>query len=268
MKISTEARAVGRRSCIAKGGPWRTTLLFACTVLIVFRSPAGQPEAASVLAPAITNRYETRQDHDPNGIGKFYMGREIAIVMGHQAADWLERPSREDEEHSEKMVALLGIKPGEAVADIGCGTGYFSRRLAKLVGPGGKILAVDIQPEMLQMLTNRMEGMGFNNVVPILGTETDPKLPTASADVVLMVDVYHEFSYPYEMMEAICRGLKPGGRVIFVEFKKEDPKVPVKLVHKMAEAQVRKEMAAHPLEWVETIDSLPRQHIIIFRKKT
>jgi len=243
-------------------------LALAFALFPALSSPAGQPEAASLPAPAVTNRYETRQDHDPNGIGKFYMGREIAIVMGHQAADWLERPSREDEEHSEKMVGLLGIKPGETIADIGCGTGYFSRRLAKLVGPSGKVLAVDIQPEMLQMLTNRMAGMGFNNVAPILGTETDPKLPAASADIVLMVDVYHEFSYPYEMMEAICRGLKPGGRVIFVEFKKEDPKVPVKLVHKMAEAQVKKEMAEHPLEWVETIDSLPRQHIITFRKKT
>jgi SAM-dependent methyltransferase len=228
---------------------------------------AGQgPEQSSEPAPA-SPRYETRKEHDPNGIGKFYMDREVAIVMGHQGADWLERPEREEEEQSDQMVEKLGIKPGTAVADIGAGTGYFSRRLAKLVGPTGKVMAVDIQPEMLDMLTNRMAGLGFSNVVPILGTITDPRLPAQSVDLALMVDVYHEFSFPYEMMTAICKSLKPDGRVIFVEFRKEDPKVPVKLVHKMTEAQVKKEMSVMPLEWVETIGGLPRQHIIIFKKR-
>jgi len=153
------------------------------------------------------------------------------------------------------------------VADIGAGTGYFSRRLSKQVGDKGKILAVDIQQEMLDLLTNKMAELKITNVEPILGTITDPKLPPSAVDVVLMVDVYHEFSDPYEMMEGICKSLKPGGRVIFVEFRGEDPSVPIKPLHKMTEAQVRKEMGVHPLEWVETIKVLPRQHIIIFKRK-
>jgi ubiquinone/menaquinone biosynthesis C-methylase UbiE len=219
-----------------------------------------------LTSEAATNRYEFRHEHDPNGIGKFYLGREIAHVMGHQAADWLERSQRNAEEHPEQLVDELKLIPGDVVADIGAGTGYYSRRLARKVGPAGQVLAVDIQPEMLELLTNKMAALGISNVVPILGTVIDPRLPAQSVDLALMVDVYHEFDYPYEMMEAICRSLKPGGRVVFVEFRAEDPKVPVKAVHKMAVAQVKKEMALQPLEWVQTIEALPRQHIIIFRK--
>lgn len=218
-------------------------------------------------APTPTNGYGFRQEHSRDGIGKFYLGREIAHVMGHQAADWLERPERDAEEHTEKLVDQLDLKPGDVVADIGCGTGYFSRRLAKKIGAKGTVLAVDIQPEMLVLLTNRMAELKIANVKPILGTITDPKLPAASADLVLMVDVYHEFDHPREMMEAIVRGLKPGGRVVFVEFRGEDPAVPIKPLHKMTVAQVRKEMAALPLDWVETSGVLPRQHIIVFRKR-
>lgn len=213
-----------------------------------------------------TNRYEVRARHSPDGIGKFYMGREIALVMGHYAADWLERPERESEEHTDQLLNELRIKPGDNVADIGAGTGYFSRRMAKLVGPAGRVLAVDVQPEMLNLLTNKMTDLGISNVVPVLGSVTDPKLASSSIDLALMVDVYHEFDFPFEMMEAISRSLKPGGRVVFVEFRGEDPAVPIKPVHKMTEAQVRKEMAAQPLEWVETINVLPRQHIVVFRR--
>lgn len=220
------------------------------------------------LGADTTNRYEFRAVHDRDGIGKFYLGREIAHVMGHQAADWLERPERDAEEHSEKLIENLKLKPGDVVADIGCGTGYHSRRLAKRIGPTGRVLAVDIQPEMLDLLTNQMTAAGVTNVTPILGTIIDPKLPPASVDLVLLVDVYHEFDHPFEMMAAICRGLRPGGRVAFVEFRAEDPKVPIKAVHKMTEAQVKKEMSVHPLEWVETIGSLPWQHIIVFRRTT
>jgi len=223
--------------------------------------------AGNAPAAELTNRYEFRQPHDPNGIGKFYMGREIAHVMGHQAADWLERPERDAEEHTERLVEHLKLKPGDVVADIGCGTGYFSRRLAKKVVPGGRVLGVDIQPEMLQILTNQMAKAGLTNVVPILGTISDPKLPANSVDLALMVDVYHEFDHPFEMMQAIVRGLKPGGRVVFVEFRAEDPTVPIKAVHKMSQAQVKKEMTPFPLEWVETLDPLPRQHIIVFKRK-
>ncbi|HEY0455951.1 MAG TPA: class I SAM-dependent methyltransferase [Verrucomicrobiae bacterium] len=212
-------------------------------------------------------RYESRAAHDPNGIGKFYMGREIAHVMGHQAAEWLERPEREEEENTQKMIELLAIKPGEVIADIGAGTGYLTRRLAVKTGPKGLVYGEDIQPEMLDLLTNKMAELKIANVKPILGTTTDPKLPEKSVDTVLLVDVYHEFDFPYEMMQNIYKSLKPGGRVVFVEFRGEDPKVPIKLVHKMTEAQVKKEMSAQPLDWEKTIRELPWQNVIIFKKK-
>jgi ubiquinone/menaquinone biosynthesis C-methylase UbiE len=213
------------------------------------------------------SHYEVRAKHDPNGIGKFYMGREIAHVMGHQAADWLERSERETEERTSLLIDALKLKPGDVVADIGAGTGYHVRRIAPKVAPGGRVYAVDIQPEMLTLLSNKMAELKITNVVNILGEIDDPKLPSNALDLVLMVDVYHEFSHPHEMVRSICRALKPGGRVVFVEFRAEDPKVPIKEVHKMSEAQVRKEMAGQPLEWAETLGVLPWQHIIVFKKK-
>ena len=225
---------------------------------------------AVLLLPSLhaqAPRYEYREQHSPDGIGKFYMGREISHVMGHQAADWLERPERNAEENTELLIKSLPVKPGDVIADIGAGTGYFTRQLAEKVGPKGKVFAVDIQPEMITLLTNRMATLSISNVQAFLGTITDPKLPPASVDWVLMVDVYHEFSHPYEMMQSICKSLKPTGKVIFVEFRGEDPEVPIKPLHKMTEAQLRKEMSSHPLEWRETIAVLPRQHIVIFQKK-
>ena len=213
-----------------------------------------------------TNRYELRAEHDPNGTGKFYLGREIALVMGHAGADWLERPERSQEEQTDLLVQALHVRPRAVIADIGAGTGYLSRRLARQTGPEGKVLAVDIQPEMLALLTNNMARYGISNVVPVLGTLTNPRLPANSTDLVVMVDVYHEFEYPYEMMQAIAGALKPGGQVAFVEYRREDPNVPIKLVHKMTEAQVRKEMSVQPLVWVRTLEVLPRQHIIIFSR--
>src|SRR5580765_1520569 len=226
--------------------------------------------AADESARTVTNsaHYEYRHPHDPNGIGRFYLGREIAHVMGHQAADWLERPEREAEEKPDLLVEALKLKSGDVVADIGAGTGYYSWRMAKVVGDKGLVYAVDIQQEMLDLLARRMAERKITNVKGVLGTITDPKLPPRSVDVVLMVDVYHEFDHPFEMMQSICQALKPGGRVVFVEFRSEDPKVPIKEVHKMSEAQVRKEMSAQPLEWVETIATLPWQHIIVFKKKS
>jgi SAM-dependent methyltransferase len=218
-------------------------------------------------ATAPTNSYERRAVHDPNGIGKFYMGREIAHVMGHLAADWLERPERESEEKTELLIGTLKFRPGEMVADIGAGTGYHTRRIARRVLPAGKVYAVDIQREMLDLLTNKLADIGISNVVPVLGTITDPKLPTNALDTILLVDVYHEFDYPYEMTAAMCRALKPGGRLVFVEFRGEDEKVPIKRVHKMTEAQVKKEMSVHPLTWKETIGVLPWQHIIVFTRQ-
>jgi protein-L-isoaspartate O-methyltransferase len=212
-------------------------------------------------------RYEYRKDHDPNGTGKFYMGREIAQVMGHEAADWLERPERDREEHPAKLMEALKLKPGDVVADIGAGSGYYTFRLAEKVGAKGKVLAVDIQPEMLAIIRKRMKDRNVSNVEPVRGTVSDPKLPENSVDLILMVDVYHEFSHPWEMTTAMVRALKPRGRIVFVEFRLEDPDVPIKLVHKMSQKQVLKEMEPHPLRWVGTVNTLPWQHIIIFEKK-
>ena len=244
-------------------------LAFCITILSQIDGLIAAGAAAEQNARTATDasRYEFRQVHDPNGIGKFYLGREIAHVMGHQAADWLERPEREAEEKPDLLLEALKLKPGDRVADIGAGTGYYSWRMANLVGDKGLVYAVDIQQEMLDLLAQKMAERKITNVKGVLGTITDPKLPAHSVDLVLMVDVYHEFDHPFEMTQAICQALKPGGRVVFVEFRAEDPKVPIKEVHKMSEAQVRKEMSAQPLEWVETVATLPWQHVIVFRKK-
>ncbi|PYJ57196.1 MAG: methyltransferase type 11 [Verrucomicrobia bacterium] len=245
-----------------------TCLAFQVLLPCLFGSlPAAIPAAEEKLKANADTRYEYRQQHDPNGIGKFYLGREIAHVMGHQAADWLERPEREDEEKPELLLKALKLKPGDAVADIGAGTGYYSWRMAKAVGESGLVYAVDIQQEMLDLLAQKMAERKITNVKGVLGTITDPKLKSNSLDLVLMVDVYHEFDHPCEMLQAICQALKPDGRVVFIEFRAEDPKVPIKEVHKMSAAQVRKEMSVQPLEWMETIETLPWQHIIIFKKK-
>ncbi len=210
-------------------------------------------------------RYEQRAA-SRDGIGKFYMGREISQVMGHLGAGWLERPEREREEMPNLLIEALRLKPGDVVADIGIGTGYIARRIAPKVGETGIIYGVDIQQEMLELLEKRMKEDGITNVKGVLGTSTEPKLPPQSVDLVIMVDVYHEFSHPYEMMKNICLALKTGGRVVFVEYRAEDPAVPIKPLHKMSELQVLKETTPHPLAWVETVDKLPWQHIIIFEK--
>jgi SAM-dependent methyltransferase len=210
--------------------------------------------------------YETRAEHDRDGIGKFYMGREIAHVMGHQAIGWLERPERAKEEEPEKVLAALELKSGLVVADVGVGSGYFAFRMSPLVGETGKILGVDIQQEMLDFLKKKAEKLGVKNVEGILGTIDDPKLPEKGVDLVLMVDVYHEFDHPFEMMQAIRKALKPGGRVVFVEYRAEDPTVPIKALHKMLEAQVKKEMEVVGLKHLKTVGTLPRQHILVFTR--
>jgi predicted methyltransferase len=212
------------------------------------------------------SRYTTVSG-SPDGIGKVYMGREIAKVMSFYGASWLERPERKEEERPDLVLAALDVKPGMKVADIGAGSGYYSSRMAERVGPGGMVYAVDVQPEMIDILRLQMKQQHISNVTPILGTETDPKLPAGELDLAIMVDVYHELAYPYEMLAAIVKSLKPGGRVVFVEFRGDDPKVPIKAVHTMTEAQVRKEAAVQPLEWVKTVGGLPWQQVVIFRKK-
>ncbi len=219
-------------------------------------------------APKTIRRYQFRQDHDPDGIGKFYMGREIAHVMGFQAAPWLERPEREEEERLTTLVKLLKLKPGMAVADLGAGSGVISILMAREVGNDGKVLAIDIQKEMLELLGDKLSRIGVKNVELVQGTEKSPKLDPDSVDLALMVDVYHEFKFPFEMIEELSKALKPGGRVAFVEYRREDPNVPIKLVHKMSEAQVKKEILQPDfgLKWKETIADLPRQHIVVFEK--
>lgn len=211
--------------------------------------------------------YEQRTEANRDGIGKFYLGREISHVMGHQGVEWLERPEREREERTDLLVETLPLGEGDVVADIGAGSGYFAWRFAKRVGEKGKVLAVDIQPEMLEILQRNMKARGVvDRVESILGTITDPKLPANSVDLAVMVDVYHELSHPYEMTVKMVEGLKPGGLLVLVEYRAEDPAVPIKRLHKMTEKQVKKEMAVQNLNYVETIHTLPQQHVIIFRR--
>jgi ubiquinone/menaquinone biosynthesis C-methylase UbiE len=221
--------------------------------------------SAPVIVSPTAPVYEERVLHDPDGIGKFYMGREIANVMGFDGAGWLERASREVTEQPDRVIKSLNLKSTDVVADIGAGTGYFSFRISPVVSQG-KVLAVDVQPEMIKVLNGLKRDRKISNVQPIQGTITNPNLPTAAVDLVLMVDTYHEFSHPREMMQAIVKCLKPGGRVVLLEYRGEDPNVPIKPVHKMTQDQVRKEMAAVQLIWKETKDFLPYQHLLIFVK--
>lgn len=201
----------------------------------------------------------------PDGIGKVYQGREISFVMGHLGAGWLERPEREREERTDLLLGNLPLEPDDVVADIGAGTGYFSLPIARRV-PQGRVLAVDIQPEMLAIVADRASAAGLANVVAVQATETDPRLPAGQVDLVLMVDAYHEFSHPQEVMAGVVAGLKPGGRVVLIEYRAEDPEVPILTLHKMSQSQARKEMQAAGLEWVETRDFLPQQHFMVFAK--
>jgi SAM-dependent methyltransferase len=223
---------------------------------------AGRDQAAGPPQPL----YETRQVHDPDGTGRFYMGREIAQVMGPGGIPWLDRPQRETEEHPEVVIDALELREGEVVADLGAGSGFFTFRIAPKVGKTGKVLAVDIQEEMLDAIRQRAAALKLTNVEEIRDTETDPELPADGVDVVLMVDVYHEISYPYEVMTKVRESLRPDGRVVFVEYRKEDPKVPIKEVHKMSVAQLDREMAVVGLKRVRTVETLPLQHIVIFGK--
>jgi precorrin-6B methylase 2 len=202
-----------------------------------------------------------------DGIGKAYMGREIAAVMGWQGAAWLERQERDREERTDLLLASLMLQPGNVVADIGAGTGYLSRRMAPIVMPGGKIWAVDVQPEMITLLQDGAKRSGLTQIEARLSAVDDVKLPASSVDLAIMVDVYHELAYPYEVMTSLLKALKPGGRVVFVEYKAEDPLVPIKQLHKMSEAQIKREAAVFALDWKRTVRSLPWQHVVVFRKR-
>ena len=223
----------------------------------------GSPNQASA-ASAGTTEYLSGPA-TPDGIGRYYMGREISQVMGHLGAGWLERESREAEERTDLLMEFLLEQGGTTVADIGAGTGYFSLPWAAGL-PGGEVLAVDIQPEMLEIIRRRAAELDLDNVRPIRGAVDDPRLPEGEVDVVLLVDAYHEFSHPREMMLGIERALRPGGRLVMVEYRAEDPSVPIKELHKMSEEQAVKEVGSVGLEWVRTEDFLPTQHVLLFRK--
>lgn len=193
-------------------------------------------------------------------------GRRFAFVMGWQGAAWLDRPEREVEEDPDLALKTIGIAKGSTVADIGAGSGYMTVRMAALVGPTGRVYATDIQPEMLAMLRARLEEERIANVRLVQGEMDDPKLPPASLDLVLMVDVYHEFSEPQKMLRGIRAALKPAGRLVLLEYRKEDPRIPIRFEHKMSITEARMELEAEGFRFARVDDVLPRQHILIFHK--
>jgi ubiquinone/menaquinone biosynthesis C-methylase UbiE len=192
--------------------------------------------------------------------------RQIAGVMSAAGASWLERPEREAEENPELALRLMGIKKGMVVADVGCGSGYFTRRIARLAGSTGKVYGVDIQPRMLELLEENIKREKLTNVEAVLGAEDDPRLPANQVDLVLMVDVYHELARPQVVLGRIREALKPDGRLVLLEYRKEDPNVPIRLEHKMTVEEVKTELAAEGFRLAELKSELPRQHVLIFRK--
>jgi len=193
-----------------------------------------------------------------------YMGRRIAQTMSFHGANWLIRDEREQEERPSQVFPQLGLKAGMTVCDMGCGNGFYSIEMAKLVSPGGKVLAVDIQQEMLHLLKLRADEAQVENIRPVLGTAIDPHLPPGAIDLLLMVDVYHEFSHPRQMLTAIRASLKPGGQIALLEYREEDPLVPIKPEHKMSKRQILKEYQANGLRLVKEFDGLPWQHLMFF----
>jgi precorrin-6B methylase 2 len=244
---------------------WRAIAL----ITILFTLTAGLTPTHALAAsltdttPALESVYNYRTP-SRDGIGKIYMGREIATVMGHRGAFWLERPSREQEERPQRIIDALELRPNQIIADIGAGTGYMTFRLASAV-PDGIVFAVDIQPEMLDIIEFLKDENDVTNVEMVLAEADNPKLPEG-IDVVLMVDAYHEFEYPREVMTAIVDAIKPGGQVVLAEYRAENPLIPIKRLHKMTQRQVRREMGAVGLEWVKTDSTLPRQHLMFFTK--
>ena len=213
---------------------------------------------------AAQERYTVKAG-DPNGISKWYMGRQIAQVMSHFGIDWLERQEREQEENTTQLLKNLAVQPGNVIADIGAGSGYHSTVLSKMVG-NGKVYAVDVEREMIAYLNDRIKREGNKNIIPVLSTEKKVSLPANSMDMMLLVDVYHEFSFPYEMAISMLEALKPGGKLVLVEFRAEDPNVPIKAIHKMSQQQAVKEFKAAGFSFEKNSSNLPWQHCLIFRK--
>jgi SAM-dependent methyltransferase len=194
-------------------------------------------------------------------------GRPYANVMGFQGADWLDREERDIEEAPDAALDALGLTPGLVVADVGAGSGYMTIRMAQRVGPEGRVYASDIQPEMVALLEERLEDEKITNVTTVLGLVDDPKLPDGAIDLALLVDVYHEFSAPQAMLRGLRKALKPGGRLVLLEYRKEDPRIPILELHKMSVAQAKQEVEAEGFELTRVDERLPRQHILVFTKR-
>lgn len=237
--------------------------MFWCGLLLALSLPGCNPSERS--PDDDDGAYVLRASEHPGGTGKFYMGREIAAVTEHEGAGWLERPDRAVSEFPERLVQALDLRPTDVVADIGAGTGYYTFRISPRV-PQGRVLAVDIQRPMLEQIEARVEADSIGNVETILGTVENPNLPAEAIDVALIIVSYHEFSHPREMIAHVVEALKPGGRLVLVEYRGEDPTLPVDALHRMTEAQARREMAAMGLVWSQTKDVLPQQHLMIFEK--
>jgi ubiquinone/menaquinone biosynthesis C-methylase UbiE len=240
----------------------RAALLAVAACFFCAQSLAAEPETS-----AQPPREEEKQSGIPPAL-THYKGREIAPAMpaAGGGAAWLVRKSRQQQEDCSTLLKSLKVKPGQTVCDMGCGNGFYTLELAKLVGPEGKVLAVDIQQEMLRLLDERAKEAELTNIKPILSTVVDPMLPEGKADLILCVDVYHEFSHPEHMLAAMKKALAPGGRLVLVEFREEDPKVPIKPLHKMSKAQVLKELTPNGFKLVEQFDKLPWQHVMFFEK--
>jgi SAM-dependent methyltransferase len=221
---------------------------------------AGMTRLVSAQAP------EAAAEDSIPPAAKSYKGREIAVTMHYLGAPWLTRESRQREEDCAMLLKALNVKEGQVVCDMGCGNGFYSLQLAELVGERGKVLAVDIQPEMLHLLAERARDAQVTNIETIQGTPVDPKLPESSVDLILLVDVYHEFSHPEPMLRTMRRSLRPGGRIALAEFRLEDANVPIKRLHKMSKRQILKEFPTNGFRLVEQFDKLPWQHLMFFER--
>lgn len=240
---------------------------FAIVALLLLAAPAWSQETGPGQDPERSEaKVKTKAQRARRDAPGTYMGRRIAPVMSYMGAEWLIRETRIEEEQPDMMLDALQFKAGDVVADIGAGVGYTSERIARRVGPTGKVLATDIQPQMLTMLKDRMKQVGVSNVQAILCTQTDTKLPEGQIDLAIMVDVYHEASQPEALLQGILKGLKPGGRLVLVEFRGEDPEVPIRPEHKMTLQQVRKEVEPQGYVYQDSLEFLPWQHVIIFKK--
>lgn len=226
------------------------------------QTPAAAPAPAAApdddRAPVLPGPHDDPPTH--------FEGREIAPTMSYWGAAWLDRPERDAEEDATRLHEALGLRPGQTACDVGAGSGYHTLRLAQAVGPRGRVLAVDLQPQMLERLRARVAEAGLHNVEAIEATESDPRLPAGACDLILLVDVYHELAWPEPMLAAFRRALTSTGRLALVEFRAEDPDVPIKRLHKMSKAQIDRELLPRGFRRVETFDGLPWQHLVFFAR--